>query len=182
MSKKIANAYQIQRMSHKLRILFHVCQYVLPVIPVIFWISYNHLSPIIQSGVFDGSVAPYLQLNSRVIAFVGSLPAIIIMFMALRSLKTLFSSYEQGIYFRAENVKQFRFLGKLALLSVLADIFRKTFLVLGESINNPPGQKILSIGVSSDHLKLIVVACIIMAIGMVMDEGRKIHDENQLTV
>ena len=182
MTKKKANEDTIRRMSHKLRILFQVCLYLLPAIPVIYWLGYNHLSPVIQAGVFEGAAPSFLEVNSRAIAFIGSLPAILIMIFALKSLKTLFSYYEKGIYFNEENVKLFRLLGKLAFWSVLADIVQKTFLVLGESINNGPGEKVLAIGISSDHVKLMVVACVIMAIGRVMDEGRKIHDEYQLTV
>lgn len=182
MNKNKENEYKIRRMSRNLRIFFQVCMYLLPAIPALYWLSFNNLSPIMQGGMFEGNAPPFLPANSRFIAFLGGLPAIIIMLFALNKLKALFFLYEQNIYFQAENVKIFRTLGKLALWSVLADVFNKTVVVLAQTINNPPGERSLSIGISSDHIKLMVVACILMLIGMVMDEGRKINDENKLTV
>ncbi len=182
MSKTRKNEDKIRGMSRKLCIFFQVCLFILPAIPIFYWLSYNHLSPLMQGGAFADGAPPFLAINSRVIAFIGGLPALFITLIAINSLKTLFSFYERGIYFQAENVKQFRLLGKMALWGVLTDIVNKTVLVLAQTINNPPGQRSLSIGISSDHVKLMVIACIIMLIGMVMDEGRRINDENQLTV
>jgi hypothetical protein len=182
MEKNKENELKIRGMSRKLRKLFQISLYILPAIPILYWLFYNHLSPMMQDSVFECAAPAFLAVNSRLIAFVGEMPAILVMLFALNSLKSLFSLYERGIYFEAENVKQFKLLGKLALWAVLADVVNETVLVLAETINNPPGEKILAISISSDHVKLMVVACIIMLISMVMDEGRKIQDENQLTV
>ncbi len=182
MNKKRDNEKEIRGLSRKLRIFFQICFYIIPAIPILYWLSYNHLSPLMQGGAFNGIAPPFLAVNSRIIAFLGGVPAIIVVLAALNSLKELFGLYEKNIYFQAGNVKQFRLLAKLALWSVLADIVNKTVIILAKTINNPPGEKVLSIGISSDHLKLIVVAGILMIIGRVMDEGRKIYDESQLTV
>jgi hypothetical protein len=176
------NEQRIRKMSRNLRRLFLVCIYVLPLVPVFLWLNYNYLPEIVHDNLFISHVPAWLPMNSRLIALSGSIPAIIILVMALIGLKRLFTLYEQGIYFQAENVAIFRLLSKLAFWSILADIFDNTIINLARTINNPPGQKILSIGLSSDHLKLMVIAIIIMIIGRVIDEGRKIHDEMQLTV
>ncbi|MBI9092970.1 MAG: DUF2975 domain-containing protein [Desulfobacterium sp.] len=182
MKKNKENELKIRNMSRKLRNLFHVGLYLFPAIPILYWLFYNHLSPMMQAGGFECGAPASLAANSRLIAFAGGIPAIIVILFTLNSLKALFSFYEKGIYFQAENVKQFKVLGKLAVWGVLTDVVNETFLILAKTINNPPGEKILAIGIGSDHVKLMVVACIIMLISMVMDEGRKIKDENQLTV
>ena len=182
MGKHKENELKIRGMSRKLRKLFQVCFYLSPAIPISYWLFYNHLPTIMQEGVIEAGGSAFLEVNSRVIGFAGEMPSIVVMLLALNSLKTLFSLYERGICFEAENVKQFRLLGKLALWGVFADVVNETVTILAATINNPPGQKILAICISRDHGKLMLVACIIMLIGMVMDEGRKIKDENQLTV
>ncbi len=179
---KTANEERIQRMSRRLRLLFQICVYLLPLVPLFFWLGYNHLPQVMQDNIFPSEAPSWLPLNSRLLALSGGVPAIIIMVLALIGLKRLFSLYERGIYFQSENVALFRLLGKLAFWSVLADVLNKTVLDLARTINNPPGERILSIGLSSDHLKLMLVAVIIMIIAMVIDEGRKIQDEMQLTV
>jgi len=176
------NRQRIQKISRRLRLFFHLCTYLLPIIPIIFWLWYNDLPQVMHESVFPWKTIDWLPLNSRLIALLGNLPATLIMVLALIGLQRLFALYEQGIYFRAENVSLFRLLGKLAFWSVLADVFNKTVLELARTINNPPGERVLAIGFSSDHLKLLVVAVIIMLIGMVIDEGRKINEEMQLTV
>ncbi len=176
------NEFRIKGMSRRLRRIFQFSLYILPPFPVIYWLSYNHLPEMMHENIFPSGPLAWLPMNSRMIALSGDIPAIVILILALINLKRLFSLYEQGIYFQTENVVLFRRLSRLAFWSVLADVFEKTVLELARTINNPPGHRILSIGFSSDHLKLLIVATIIMLIGMVVDEGRKIHDEMQLTV
>jgi len=180
--KPAENEKRIRKISKQLRFFFQLCTFLLPLIPVICWLGYNDLPQVMHENFFPGKTIDWLPLNSRFIALAGSLPATFIMVLALICLKRLFSLYEHGIFFQPENVTLFRLLGKLAFWSVLADVLNKTVSAIALSINNPPGQRVLSIGFSSDHLKLLIVAVIIMIIAMVTDEGRKIHDEMQLTV
>ncbi|HBG20665.1 MAG TPA: hypothetical protein DDY32_15710 [Desulfobulbaceae bacterium] len=180
--KNSENDRRIRKTSRKLRLLFQVSTFLLPLIPVVCWLLYNDLPQVMHQNIFPGKTVDSLPLNGRLIALGGSLPATVIMVLALIKLKRLFFLYEQGIFFQAENVLLFRLLARLAFWSVLADVFNKTVLEIALTINNPPGQRVLAIGFSSDHLKLLIVAVIIMLIGMVIEEGRKIHEEMQLTV
>jgi hypothetical protein len=79
-------------------------------------------------------------------------------------------------------VAHYRKLSKLAFWGILANIFDKTLVKLALTINNPPGQRVLTIGFTADHVKLMFAAIILMIIARVMNEGREIYDENQLTV
>jgi len=179
---EIENSYRIRKISRRLRLFFQVCIYLLPLVPVACWLWYNDLPQVMHENIFPGKTIDSLPLNSRLIALGGDLPATLIMVLALIKLTRLFFLYERGLFFQAENVLLFRVLGRLAFWSVLADVFNKTVLEIARTINNPPGQRVLAIGFSSDHLKLLIVAVIIMTIGMVIEEGRKIHEEMQLTV
>ena len=71
-------------------------------------------------------------------------------------------------------------------VQVYASGFRPDFIVGvwrgGSTVGIYVQECLQYLGISSDHIKLMVVACLIMLIGMVMDEGRKINDENKLTV
>lgn len=176
------NTRRIRRISRRLRLLFQLCAWLLPLVPAACWLFYNDLPQVMHANVFPGHTVHSLPWNSRLIALGGSLPATGIMVLALLSLKRLFFLYEQGIFFQAENVRLFRLLGRLAFWSVLADVFNKTVLEIARTINNPPGERILAISFSSDHIKLLIVALIVMTIGMVIEEGRRIHEEMELTI
>lgn len=176
------NQQRITRLSRRLGLLLQLCIVVLPFIPAVFWLGYNHMPQVMHENVFPGSFPAALPLNSRLLALAGSLPATVILVLALLHLKRLFALYEQGAYFQAENVRLFRTLARLALFSVIADVVNKTVIELARTVNNPPGERLLTISLSSDHLKLLIVAAIIMVIAMVMNEGRRINDEIELTV
>lgn len=123
-----------------------------------------------------------LALNGRLIGLVGDLPALVVMLLSLDTLRRLFFLYARGAFFKVENVAHYRKLSKLAFWGILANIFDKTLVNLALTINNPPGQRVLTIGFTGDHVKLMFVAFILMIIARVMNEGREIYDENQLTV
>lgn len=176
------NQRRITRLSRRLRRLLQLCIFILPLVPVLFWLGYNHMPQVMHESVFPGSFPSTLPLNSRLIALAGGLPATVILVFALLNLGRLFALYERGIYFQDENVRLFRTLARLALFSVIADVVNKTVMELARTINNPPGERLLSISLSSDHIKLMIVAAIVMLIGMVIDEGRRINDEMELTV
>ncbi|MFH0781782.1 MAG: DUF2975 domain-containing protein [Pseudomonadota bacterium] len=182
MMKTTKNEEKIRRTSKRLRRIFQIAAFALPFFPALFWLFYNDLPLVMQQHTFAGRTETWLPLNSRIIALAGNIPATILAVLALVGLKRLFALYEQGCYFQAENVRLFRALGRLAVWSVLADVVNNTVLEIARTINNPPGERLLSIGFSSDHAKLLLVAAIIMLIGMVIDEARKIHEEHQLTV
>ena len=76
----------------------------------------------------------------------------------------------------------YRKLSKLAFWGIWANIIDKTLVNLALTINNPPGHSVLTISFTADHVKLMFVAIILMIIARVMNEGREIYDENQLTV
>lgn len=165
-----------------MRLVFQVCLYVIPILPVCIWLGYNHLPQIMHQHMFSSGPVASLQLNSRLIALAGEVPMTLILIFALINLRKLFGLYEQGIFFQIENVSLFNRLSKLAFWSIFADIFDNTVLEIARTINYPPGHRILAIGISDNHLKLLAVAIIVMLIGMVMEEGRKIQDDMELTI
>lgn len=123
-----------------------------------------------------------LELNSRLIGLAGDLPSLVVLILALNTLRRLFILYERGEFFKKENVARYRGLSRLAFWGILADIVHKSAVTLALTVNNPPGQRWLTVGFSGGHIKLMLIAIILMIIARVMNEGRKIYDENQLTV
>ena len=158
----------------------------MPAFVVFYWLGYN-LSPVqLMNSALPGSAGQpmpqVLELNSRLIGLAGDVPSLVIVILALNTLRRLFFLYERGEFFKEENVTLYRALSRLAFWGILADIVNKSALTVALTINNPPGQRFLTVGFSGGHLKLMLIAIILMIIARVMNEGRKIYDENQLTV
>jgi hypothetical protein len=184
--KKSKNSIKIQRISKRLGWIFYIGMFVMPVFVVFYWLGYNsHPIQVINStlpGSHGGGMPQELELNSRFIGLVGDLPTLVVMLLSLDALRRLFFLYAKGVFFKVENVAHYRKLSKLAFWGILANIFDKTLVKLALTINNPPGQRVLTIGFTADHVKLMFAAIILMIIARVMNEGREIYDENQLTV
>lgn len=184
--KKSENSIKIQRISKRLGCFFHIGMFVMPLFVLYYWLGYN-TSPIqlINSALpgNGGRAMPQvLEFNSRLIGLAGDLPALIVILLALVTLRRLFFLYAHGDLFTEENVAQYRVLSKLAFWGILADIVNKSALTVALTINNPPGQRLLTVGFTGDHIKLLLIAVILIIIARVMNEGREIYDENQLTV
>jgi len=80
-------------------------------------------------------------------------------------LNRLFAFYERGDFFKAENIRCLKFLG----LVIIGIWFTQTILELMALQNNIEGSG-------------LVYGILIVFIGSIMDEGRKIQEEQDLTV
>jgi hypothetical protein len=184
--KKSENSIKIQRFSRRLGYFFYIGMFALPMFMIFYWLGYNS-SPIqLINSAFPGSAGQpmpqVLYLNSRLIGLAGDLPSLVVMLLALKTLRRLFFLYERGDFFKEDNVAQYRVLSRLAFWGILADIVNKSAVTVALTINHPPGQRLLTIGFTGDHLKLMIIAIILMIVARVMNEGREIYEENQLTV
>lgn len=182
------NQKRIQRMSRIFRTLFTVGLYTVPFFPAIYWLGLNYLPAELQSPFSSClmqshcSVEYALPLNLRFLAFGGTIPSTLVLIFSLLSVRRLFSLYGQNIYFERQNIDLYKRLGKLAIWAVFCDVFSDTVRTLATSLNNPPGERMLRICFSTEHFKLLIVSGIILVIAMVMDEAKKMSEEQQLTV
>jgi hypothetical protein len=86
------------------------------------------------------------------------------------------------LLFAAENVRLYHRLGILLLVSVAVDVVYSALLSVIVTFERGPGQRMLSIGFSSVMAREILIACLVLFISWIMNEGRKLQDEQNLTV
>ncbi|HZM06618.1 MAG TPA: DUF2975 domain-containing protein [Candidatus Saccharimonadales bacterium] len=98
-----------------------------------------------------------------------------LLLLAVIAFYRLLNLYEKGIIFSAENVTQIRRLGQLAVfygvLSACLPVFESPYIQLPLTL---PLNILCSPG--------FMVGCLTIIIAWVMDEGRKIQQEQELTV
>lgn len=94
----------------------------------------------------------------------------------------LFRLYELGQVFSIENVRHIKISAYSALAWLVADFFTYSLLILALTVDNPIGQRYLSISVSSKHFSTLVISIIAIIIAQVMDEARKLKDENDYII
>ena len=126
-----------------------------------------------------GSTPITLSNDALALALLLSTAHLAALAVALFAAGGLFQSFAQGEFFAPQTGRRLQRIGLwLALFGVLAPIVRAamTFVL---TMNNPPGQRMLALGVSANDIVLVIVGGLIFLIGWVMAEAARIADENR---
>lgn len=102
--------------------------------------------------------------------------------VTLLRLRNLFALYKEGRIFTLANVACFRLVARALFGWAVASIVYTPLYGLAVTAANPPGQHMLSLGIGSTELALFFVAAMAVVISRVMDEARRLDEEQALTV
>lgn len=147
----------------------------------IYWLT---ASPETLSRDWLNGAAPVYSLTPVVrgvglsLTLLVALPAL----LGLNHLRHLFLLYAKGTMFSRPNVLALRGFGRCLILLAIAQMLLTPVMALTLSIANPPGERVLSMGVSAGMLEAAFVGGLLLVIAWVMNEARKIDEEQQLTV
>ena len=146
-------------------------------VPPWFWLSADHvreLGPAL-AGVRDVAVDAQAQ---RIGAAVSVLPVAVGLY-ALWQLWQLFAEYAAGRVFGTAAAQRLRrFAWALLGTAVLAPMVRAAMSVV-LTFGNPPGQRMLVIGLSWNDYLAVLLAVVLIAIATVMAEAVRVAEENE---
>ena len=187
---ELQRAKKIQRLSRILRYTMFGAFIILPLFAAGFWMTdgYSGIAPWLSSRwlpVLDNvEVPPFNELDNTIkfLAFLVNMIPISIHMLVLFFLALLFMQYEQLQIFSEKSVKTIRKVGYTLLLGQCLHPIYLGLLSLVLTISNPPGHRTITVGLGNDQLTLVVVALIIILISWIMEEGRKMHEEQEATV
>lgn len=166
-------------------VLERVCLFgAVAVVPLtaLYWAAFNILPQHMTASVAELAVSPQLPAWVRALCFLAALiPATAFMVTLLR-LRCLFALYKEGCIFSLANVVCFRRLAKALLWWAVATILYTPLFGLAVTAANPPGRHILKLGLGTNELELFFVAAIAVVISRVMEEARRLDEEQALTV
>jgi hypothetical protein len=176
------NTQRITTVSRKLRLICTVLFFCLPFVCAFFWTFFNRLYAIAPMIPLPVHIEHNLTAQTRFLAFLCDLLPIGAIIWALLKLKNLFSLYEKGHIFTEQNVSCFRGLGRTLIVWVACDIVNRTLLGIVLTLDNPPGKRMLVIGLDGGDFTGIFVGAVVLIITWVMDEARKMQDEQSLII
>ncbi len=156
-----------------------------PVLPVVMWMLYNNMPDVIRLQMVKEHLVPgilILTMKQRILASSAGLAVSLISMAGFYYLIKLFSLYERGIIFTEDNVNCYRKLGYLIVCSMIAGILHNSAMSVILSLQNPPGQRIITVSLSSSEIALAIIGMIVILISRVMDAGRELKEEQELTV
>ena len=131
-------------------------------------------------GQMNGLGGHALTVDARAQALGGALLALAVgvALFALWQLWQLFGDYAQGrVFSRAALGRLRRFAFGVVALGALAPLVR-ALMVMVLTLGNPPGQRLLTLGLSSDDFLSLLVGLVLVAIAAVMGEAVRLAEDH----
>ncbi|MEF2145299.1 MAG: DUF2975 domain-containing protein [Desulfovibrionaceae bacterium] len=180
---------RIRKVSIWFKWIFMAGLVVYPLFVMVFWALADQADLPYMLGVTMGNcylsdipVLSPLTWVSRLLAFSACLLPMSATMVALYALVRLFSLYSRGEIFSRRNVQLIRWVGYALIARQIVDPFHQALLTLALTMNNPEGERLVSIGLSDSNITALLVGFVIVLISWVMDEGRKLKDEEALVI
>ncbi len=176
------NTQRITNVSRKLKMVCIGLIVCLPVLCAVFWVFFNRIYAMAPMIPLPVRVDHDISSLNRSLAFLCDLLPLAALIFALLKLKNLFSLYERGCIFTERNVDCYRALGRTLMVWVACDIVNRTLLGVVLTLDNPPGKRLLVIGLDGGDFTGIFVGVAVLIISWVMDEARKMQEEQALII
>lgn len=141
---------------------------------------------------FHASLDPGISVATQAVPFgsaawivfvlgtvIAAAPTVFCLAILLRILR----DYYNGDTFTLANARRYRNIGIILVIDALiATTVGDSIRILGATLNNPPGERLLSISIGTVNIYLLFAGIIMFTIALVMQEASRIHVENELTV
>ena len=176
------NRERIQRASRRLRYLLFAIACALPVINALVWWFINRFPEVMYRKMLPYYVSLPLPASARLMGFLVAMIPTGVAILGAYYLMRLFTLYEQGQIFNLANVRCFRSLSRVLIWWFAAGIVHRSLLSLALTLHNPPGQRMISVDLGSADLTALLLGGILAVIAWVMEEGRKLQEDQDLTV
>lgn len=173
---------KISRTARQFRRLLMVIFAAIPLIHAFIWIAMERFPSNIMTPDINYEIVGHLTPTVRILAFFVSMIQGGIAMYGIYLLIGLFRLYESGDVFKPANVRCFRGLSRVLIWWTVGGILTDPLQSLVLTLNNPPGKHILEIGLVSADFTALVVGGLLAVIAWVMEEGRKLQEEQELTV
>lgn len=154
----------------------------LPLLTVLVWVRFDVFGPDIASRVVKGWCNGGVPLElTRIQTLLGigamMLPAAAVMW-GLTHLRRLLSAFAMGQVFTIESVTALRRFAWCVAAAIVLDVISGAMISVILTMNNPPGQRELAIGLSSDQVLTVFFGAVFALIARVMEVGRRLAAEN----
>jgi Protein of unknown function (DUF2975) len=146
------------------------------------WFSPTAVETMVVPGLGLAGAPVALDVWTRAAAFaVCILPMSVLGWMLYQAYE-LFDSYRLGRVFTDEAPIRLRRIGLSLMALALVRPITATLLGVVLTLSNSPGQRILSIGIGIDDYMIAAIGGLMLAIGHVMVEAKRLADDNRQIV
>jgi hypothetical protein len=176
------NQERIRRASYRLRRLLLTVACAMPVTNALVWIYINGFPEIIHRKMLPYFVTLPLPATARFMGFLVTMIPTAVAMCGAFYLMRLFHLYEQGNIFRPSNVQCFKKLSRVLIWWFAVGIIHRSLLSVALTLHHPPGHRIITLGIGSPDLTALLLGGILAVIAWVMEEGRKLQEDQDFTI
>lgn len=178
------NLSKIKKLSKKFYVLLSLLLVAIPLLNILFWSLINYLPETLININTPGSpISPNkLPVQLQVLGFIVSLLPLTALMYCIMNIRKLFSFYKEGVIFSFEHVKLFKKTATGLMIWVILNLIYDSAVSVIFTMGNPPGQRMLRVGIGSGEVTALFVGGIIFIIAWVMEEGRILNEEKELTI
>ncbi|WP_066856526.1 DUF2975 domain-containing protein [Halodesulfovibrio spirochaetisodalis] len=178
----------ITKPSKRFALLFRVFFYAYPILMLCLWLwsdfsdtgSWSNFG--LAESILRGHTIQPVTTWQRIACFGASMLTGGAIMYVLRMLSRLFALYSRGEFFGVDNVACYRAIGIGLIVQQALSLPQGALQSVILSFTNPQGQRFISISVDDANISLVVVGLMVILISRIMDEGRKLQEEQQFTV
>lgn len=154
---------------------------LLPLSVVLSWLSFDTFGPAIADRL--GVAREYADLSrlssTQIIMGVAVMMAPVgIMVFGLWNLRQLLDGFGRGRIFTLENTRSLRIFAWSVLAVIVVQFFADGLLSMVLTLNNPDGKRVLALSLSTEQLIALFFGAVFVVIARVLEEGRKLADDN----
>lgn len=176
------NSYRIRRTSRRFIRILQFLMITVPLIDCAIWFFMNDLLAPMRHEILPAYVRFPLPPMARFLGWCVSLLPLAVFLYGSRTLIALFRLYEQGRIFSRDNVRCFSRLSQILIAWCMVSILVEPLQSIALTLHYPQGQQTLYLGLNSTQLTILLIGGILAVISWVMEEGRQIKEEQELTI
>ena len=186
--KRSVTLGKIERLSRALRFIFMSFFTLIPIIAVLFWVFFDEVRSFEYMNDINGVSLAGLPIPSptppiiKALGFAVSLIPTGIDMAVMFFLARLFGLYAKGKIFTGENVRYIKKIGVTLLIGQALSPVYQALLSAALTCQNPAGERMIRIGFSDANITSVTTALVVIVAAWIMDEGRKINEEQALTI
>ncbi|OGN64604.1 MAG: hypothetical protein A3E80_04780 [Chlamydiae bacterium RIFCSPHIGHO2_12_FULL_49_9] len=161
----------------------------LPLIEAGYWITngYPFLEPFFHSDMlptFGGVSLGWAGLNEtqKLLCFLINMVPTAFYMISLGCLSQLFAAFERLEFFEKSNVQTLKRAGWALVWGQIAHPLYTMCLSLALTYRNPVGERMISIALGSDQVKILAIGLSILLVSWVFEEAVKIQEEQTGTI
>lgn len=148
------------------------------VVPTAFWLSpdWVRATGASAAGIVGHTIT--VDARARWLGAAGSLPSVLLGLWTLWQLWRLFGEYAAGRVFSSPAQRHLHHMARGLLGLALLGPLTRTGMALALTWGNPPGQKILALGLEGQDYLGLLGGAVLLAVATVTAEAARLAEEN----